>query len=109
MTSHLFKQVEENFMDCLNAGQSEQAITAMEKLKISLLAIEEYSEEAKNHSAIFIQIFQFELISSDPFWKQTPKLYAVIGEFIHELNSYESSFRNNVEQEGLGPLMKFSV
>jgi hypothetical protein len=106
---HLFKEVEDNFQHCLKASQSEEAYRAIEKLKSSLVAVEEHSDSAQRYSTLFIQIFQFELIACDPVWKQMPRLHSKIGEFINDGRADEISFRNAVLEQGLGGFLKFAV
>lgn len=101
MIDSLFAKVEENFYLCLNSEERDIE-SAMEKLKESLLEVEKHSESAKNYSVLFLEMFQFKVISSCSIWAQTPKLYSAIGEFIHLKNPYEDEFREEVRRMGLG-------
>jgi hypothetical protein len=106
MIADLFARVEEHFYACLTSSEHHDVARAMEKLKASLLAVEEYSEFAKDYEVLFLEMFQFEETSGSSLWEETPKLHSAIGEFIHLKNSYEDEFLEEVATLRLGQYFK---
>lgn len=107
-----FEELESVFIRLLTLREKTNLPALLENFSKKLEAIDAgfASPQAKPSilkTNLFVEIFQFEALSTQEIWRKAPKLHSLIGEIMDQRNPYEVKFRAKVKEKGLGVFLNF--
>ena len=104
----LYRELEQVFFELLILKEEIKLPALLERFSRKLEVVDgRLSSPTLSTSTgnLFIEIFQFETLSSYEIWCKAPKLHSLVGETVDWQSPYEVEFRAKIKEEELGLLL----